>query len=76
MPKYKGRNVQNHHIQYGNKEHKLPDLVLPVYQGEHWILSQIQRLKPSNCSIQFVRAARLLFDVIEPFAEPIKLEES
>jgi hypothetical protein len=70
------RVVQNHHIFYETKTPKggvrQREVIVPVFQGEHYILSQIQRLKPENCSKGFVAGLEVLIATIRFFAKDIE----
>lgn len=35
----KCRVIQNHHISYD------PEVIVPIYQGEHWLVTQLDRRK-------------------------------
>ena len=44
MSKRKKHVVQRHHIVYAD-EGKGPEVVVLIYQGEHWAITQLQRRK-------------------------------
>lgn len=66
-PKSKSR-IQWHHIIYG-VDKKQPEWVVPIYQGEHYIISQIQRRK--HFSLGFVAALRHMLTQIDYKAEDL-----
>ena len=35
--------IQKHHIVYENLEHKQKDVIVDVFKGEHFILTQLNR---------------------------------
>lgn len=37
------RVIQNHHIKYKDKDGAKEDWVVPIYKGEHWAITQLQR---------------------------------
>lgn len=47
---------QNHHIVYRNENHKQADVIVTVYKGEHWAITQLQRRK--NISKGFIKALK------------------
>ena len=49
--------IQEHHIIYGNKEHKQEDEKVKLYKGEHWAITQLQRRK--NFSKGFIKALKV-----------------
>ena len=49
--------VQNHHISYQ------PEVIVKIFKGEHWILSQIQRRR--RFSKGFVKALKMKIAEIE-----------
>lgn len=50
----KKKSIQNHHICYLEKDGV--EFVVPIFKGEHWILTQINRRK--NISEGFIVALR------------------
>ena len=73
----KKRVVQHHHIFYETRDDKTNKLkqrefTVPLYQGEHYIVTQIQRLNPENCSKGFVTACRALLEIIDYSAHVIE----
>lgn len=54
------RRVQQHHITYESRSDsgkvRQVEFVVPLYQGEHYIITQIQRLR--NISTGFVTALK------------------
>tara|TARA_Y100000310_G_C20491404_1_gene719405 strand:- start:576 stop:797 length:222 start_codon:yes stop_codon:yes gene_type:complete len=61
----KKRVIQRHHICYD------PEIVVPIYKGEHFILTQMQRRK--YFSKGFVRSIRTMLKEIVPKAVKLKM---
>ena len=55
--------IQRHHISYE------PEVVVTVYKGEHWILSQIQRRK--NFSKGFMTSLKVVVALNEDTAKDL-----
>jgi len=49
--------TQNHHIIYDNPEHKQKEVIVKIYKGEHWILTQLQRRR--NISEGFIKQVKV-----------------
>ena len=49
--------VNRHHIVYENKDHKQLDEIVPIYKGEHYIITQLQR-RTRNISNGFIKALK------------------
>jgi len=56
--------IQNHHISYK------PEVVVPLYKGEHWIITQMQRRK--NISKGFITALKVYIALNEHKAKEAK----
>lgn len=64
MPKRKRDVVQRHHIAYD------PEIIVPIRQTEHWVLTQIQRLgKPYSKG--FIDSLRSIVALYGPGAEEL-----
>jgi hypothetical protein len=75
--KINGKVIQHHHVMYqhkkeGNKRQSQREVILPVYMYEHKIISDIQKLKPENCSEEFWYALRVLDAAYSPFAHNLR----
>ena len=71
------KQVNRHHIFYktrkdGNKRDSQREIIVPMYRGEHMIVSLVQRLNPNECSKGFWHSLRVLMDAYEPFAKSIE----
>ncbi len=48
--------VHRHHIVYENKDHRQLDEIASLYQGEHYIITQLQRRR--NISKGFIKSLK------------------
>jgi len=69
--------IQRHHIFYktikeGNKRESQREVTIDLFQHEHRLLTQIQRLKPENTSKGFWHALRVIMEAYEPFSKEVK----
>jgi len=56
--------VQAHHISYD------PEVVVKIYKGEHWVLTQLQRRK--NVSTGFLQALKVWIALNEEKANELE----
>ena len=58
--------IQLHHIQYEHPERKsMQDVVVPVYKGEHLVLTKIQWFCKNGCSKGFIKALKVFIAMNE-----------
>jgi len=49
--------VQEHHIIYGNEEHKQTEVKTKIFKGEHWILTHLNRRR--KISKGFIKSLKI-----------------
>lgn len=73
--------IQKHHIFYktvkeNKKRESQREIVVELYQHEHKIITDIQRLRPENTSRGFWHSLRVLTEAYEPFSHMIISDDS
>jgi len=62
--------IQRHHIMYKEKDGR--DWIVPIYKGEHWAITQLQRRK--KISLGFIQSLYHWIDKVKPTAIDLELE--
>lgn len=62
--------IQNHHLVYENEKHRQREVVVKIYKGEHWAITQLQRRK--KISKGFIKALKLWILLNEDKAEDLE----
>ena len=60
------RVIQHHHISYD------PEIVVPIYKGEHWVITQLQRRK--YISKGFIKTLKHFIAINEDQAQDLSIE--
>lgn len=63
--------IQKHHLVYENEEHKQKEIVEPIFKGEHWLITHLNRRK--NISKGFVKHMKMWLALHEDEARDLKL---
>ena len=61
--------IQQHHIIYPNEKHKQKEVVVKIYKGEHWIISQLNRR--TNISKGFIKQLKVWLALNEEKAKEL-----
>ena len=59
------RPIQNHHIVYENERHKQKEIVVPVFKGEHLILTKLQWYCRKKISKGFLKSLKVFIALNE-----------
>lgn len=52
------RKINNHHIAYGSEAHPEQEIVVPIFAGEHKILTLISWYEKESVSKGFIKALK------------------
>lgn len=73
--------IQNHHIAYKNPDHKsVKEIIVPIYKGEHNLLTKISWYCKKDVSKGFIQALEIFiamrkYDAIDLDSIDLKEEE-
>lgn len=62
--------MQEHHVQYASLDGKIPEIVVKVWKGEHWLLTWMNRRK--RISKGFIFSLKYFIEKQEKYAEELK----
>ena len=69
------RAINKHHIVYGSEKHPEQEIIVPIYKGEHKILTLIQWYEKASVSIGFIKALKMFIFLNEDRADDLDCSE-